>query len=394
MEMVVVLPAPLPPSSAAVEPRLEGEADAVDGGDVAIDLGQLAHGDRRRPRRCCRGIGFLHRMCFGAVVTHGVRACSSRFVRIMATPAAVLELELWRPCRTRVKRRCPCHARPHWLKQPAKAGCGCRPSCACAGSAWSASCVTVVVVYLVLGFDAADRHLPGASSRCRPGSTSSCASAIRRAQRLRAARLVLLAYDILQLAGLLYLTGGDRESVHVPAGRAGDGLGGDAAAAQTPSRSARSPSPPPRCCRLPPRRCPGSTSQALAAATLYELGVLASVLSGMLFLALYVLARSPRRRGRWPTRWPPPRWCWRASSSCIALDGLAAAAAHELGTPLSTIAVVAKELARELPPTPHRRGHRAAAGAGRALPRDPAQADAGRRRAAGLSCTRASAHAS
>ena len=30
-----------------------------------------------------------------------------------------------------------------------------------------------------------------------------------------------------------------------------------------------------------------------------------------------------------------------------ALDGLAAAAAHELGTPLSTIAVIAKELARE-----------------------------------------------
>ncbi|WP_454683684.1 ActS/PrrB/RegB family redox-sensitive histidine kinase [Ancylobacter moscoviensis] len=33
-----------------------------------------------------------------------------------------------------------------------------------------------------------------------------------------------------------------------------------------------------------------------------------------------------------------------------ALDGLAAAAAHELGTPLATITVVAKELARSLPP--------------------------------------------
>lgn len=37
-----------------------------------------------------------------------------------------------------------------------------------------------------------------------------------------------------------------------------------------------------------------------------------------------------------------------------ALDGLAAAAAHELGTPLATIALVAKELERELPPdSPH-----------------------------------------
>jgi two-component system sensor histidine kinase RegB len=36
-----------------------------------------------------------------------------------------------------------------------------------------------------------------------------------------------------------------------------------------------------------------------------------------------------------------------------ALDGLAAAAAHELGTPLATIALVSKELKRELPPGAH-----------------------------------------
>src|SRR5205807_7941046 len=35
------------------------------------------------------------------------------------------------------------------------------------------------------------------------------------------------------------------------------------------------------------------------------------------------------------------------------LDGLAAAAAHELGTPLATIALVAKELKRELPGDGH-----------------------------------------
>src|SRR5690606_41850472 len=37
------------------------------------------------------------------------------------------------------------------------------------------------------------------------------------------------------------------------------------------------------------------------------------------------------------------------------LDGLAAAAAHELGTPLATIAIVVRELERELPEdSPHR----------------------------------------
>jgi two-component system sensor histidine kinase RegB len=35
-----------------------------------------------------------------------------------------------------------------------------------------------------------------------------------------------------------------------------------------------------------------------------------------------------------------------------ALGGLAAAAAHELGTPLGTIAVVAKELAHDFPGQP------------------------------------------
>ena len=42
MAMVVVLPAPLPPSSATVVPRLEGEADVVDRGHRAVNLGEVA----------------------------------------------------------------------------------------------------------------------------------------------------------------------------------------------------------------------------------------------------------------------------------------------------------------------------------------------------------------
>ena len=52
-----------------------------------------------------------------------------------------------------------------------------------------------------------------------------------------------------------------------------------------------------------------------------------------------------------------------------ALGGLAAAAAHELGTPLATIQVVTKEMVREP-------GARPAAG-GRAAPDQPGRAAAG-----------------
>ena len=59
-----------------------------------------------------------------------------------------------------------------------------------------------------------------------------------------------------------------------------------------------------------------------------------------------------------------------------ALDGLAAAAAHELATPLATIALVAKELEREIPPgSPARRRRGAAAQPVAALPRHPGAAD-------------------
>ena len=54
-----------------------------------------------------------------------------------------------------------------------------------------------------------------------------------------------------------------------------------------------------------------------------------------------------------------------------ALGALAAAAAHELGTPLATITIVAKEMAREAPDGPAARRRRAAGRPGRALPRYP-----------------------
>jgi two-component system sensor histidine kinase RegB len=83
---------------------------------------------------------------------------------------------------------------------------------------------------------------------------------------------------------------------------------------------------------------------------LYNIGVLASVLAGMLFLALYVwrLAKEARQMS---DALAATEMVLAREQQLHALDGLAAAAAHELGTPLSTISVVAKELAREAPKT-------------------------------------------
>jgi two-component system sensor histidine kinase RegB len=76
---------------------------------------------------------------------------------------------------------------------------------------------------------------------------------------------------------------------------------------------------------------------------LYNVGLLASVLSGMLFLALYAwrLAKESRQMA---DALAATEMVLAREQQLHALDGLAAAAAHELGTPLSTIAVVAKEL--------------------------------------------------
>jgi two-component system sensor histidine kinase RegB len=159
---------------------------------------------------------------------------------------------------------------------------------------------------------------------------------------------VLLAYDILQLAALLYLTGGIENPfvflivapVTVSAAtlppRNTIGLGVLGAAATTLLVFFHRPLP---------WRPPGGFDLPL----LYDLGALASVLAGMLFLALYAwrLAKESRQMA---DALAASEMVLAREQQLHALDGLAAAAAHELGTPLSTIAVVAKELARGAPP--------------------------------------------
>ena len=158
---------------------------------------------------------------------------------------------------------------------------------------------------------------------------------------------MLLAYDILQLAGLLYLTGGIENPfvflivapVTVSAAtlppRNTIALGVLAAGATTLLVFAY-------------RTLPWYTRGGFELPTLYNVGVLASVLAGMAFLALYAwrLAKESRQMA---DALAATEMVLAREQQLHALDGLAAAAAHELGTPLSTIAVVAKELARAAP---------------------------------------------
>ena len=158
---------------------------------------------------------------------------------------------------------------------------------------------------------------------------------------------LLLAYDILQLAALLYLTGGIENPfvflivapVTVSAAtlppRNTIALGVLAAGATT-------------LLVFFYRSLPWYTRGGFELPTLYNVGVLASVLAGMLFLALYVwrLAKESRQM---TDALAATEMVLAREQQLHALDGLAAAAAHELGTPLSTIAVVAKELARGTP---------------------------------------------
>ncbi|MEL6872369.1 MAG: ActS/PrrB/RegB family redox-sensitive histidine kinase, partial [Pseudomonadota bacterium] len=78
----------------------------------------------------------------------------------------------------------------------------------------------------------------------------------------------------------------------------------------------------------------------------YKIGVLASVTACLTFLALYAwrLAKEAREM---TTALAATELVLAREQRLHALDGLAAAAAHELGTPLATIVLIAGELERE-----------------------------------------------
>lgn len=84
---------------------------------------------------------------------------------------------------------------------------------------------------------------------------------------------------------------------------------------------------------------------------LYEFGLLAGVVVGTTFTSLYAWRATTESRTM-SAALSATEQMLAQEQKLSALGSLAAAAAHELGTPLATIAVTAKEMTRELPPGP------------------------------------------
>ena len=160
---------------------------------------------------------------------------------------------------------------------------------------------------------------------------------------------LLLAYDVVQLAALLYLTGGLENPfaylflvpVTVSAtsltARWTVGLGALAFLFATLLAVYHLP-------------LPWKADEPFSLPPAYVAGLWVAVLCGTAFSAVYARRISEEAR-LMSAALGATELVLAREQQLSALDGLAAAAAHELGTPLATIALVAKELKREIPAT-------------------------------------------
>lgn len=159
-----------------------------------------------------------------------------------------------------------------------------------------------------------------------------------------------LAYDVLQLAALLYLTGGLQNPfsflILVPVTISATilelgltiGLGALALACITTLSVFHLP--------LPWRGAPFGLDP------IYMAGIWTSLVLGMVFIVTYAWRVAAEAR-RLSMAVAATKDALAREQRLSALGALAAAAAHELGTPLATIAVVVRELADELDDGPH-----------------------------------------
>lgn len=162
------------------------------------------------------------------------------------------------------------------------------------------------------------------------------------------AALTVLTFDIVQPAGLLMLTGGIQNPftvfLIVPAVIASAtqppvtvaAITGFAVAATTILATLHMPLPWPE---------PGG----LVLPSSYVGGLWFAIVATLVFAAIYIYRVAAESRTL-ADALSATELVLQREQHLSALDGLAAAAAHELGTPLSTIALVAKEMQRCLPP--------------------------------------------
>lgn len=154
----------------------------------------------------------------------------------------------------------------------------------------------------------------------------------------------LLAFDILQLAALLFLTGG----LQNPFGLLFLAPVLISAATLPPARTLFLGLLAVGCAtilslaHLPLPWIPG---ERLALPFLYVVGVWVSILLGVGFIGVYAWRIADEGR-QLAQALAATELVLAREQHLSQIDGLAAAAAHELGTPLATIALVAKELAR------------------------------------------------
>ncbi|MCB1511129.1 MAG: ActS/PrrB/RegB family redox-sensitive histidine kinase [Hyphomicrobiaceae bacterium] len=158
----------------------------------------------------------------------------------------------------------------------------------------------------------------------------------------------LLAYDILQLAVLLYLTGGIQNpfivlivapvtvSAATLPGRSTILLGTIALLATALLSVVHWP-------------LPWAGAEPPVMPPLYRFGTFAAIVACTIFLAIYARRLSSEAR-QMSVALTATELVLAREQQLHALDGLAAAAAHELGTPLATIVLVSKEMGRDLPP--------------------------------------------
>ena len=212
--------------------------------------------------------------------------------------------------------------------------------------------LTVIGAYWVLGIDL---PIGGCLAIIALSAWLNVALRIRypASQRLKSGyAFVMLAYDILQLAALLYLTGGLENPfaflliapVTVSAStlpiRVTATLGALTILAATVLTSFHHP-------------LPWFHQSNLLLPFPYVMGVWAAVVSGILFIGFYSWRTAEEAR-RMAKALAAAEMVLAREQKLSALDGLAAAAAHGLGTPLATIAVVTKELMRGAKPSdPH-----------------------------------------